>query len=170
MSLEGILLYCARAAGFAAAVCAVYALGCLLRKRKPRLKMLLGMAYIAALLQITVLRGGVDWRNLLSASRILRPVPLQTTLEELRRGAWPFIYHVIGNTAWFAPLGILLRRRGWGTALLAGAALSAGIETLQFLLATGVADVDDLILNAAGALAGWLLAKWFPAIKVDNKK
>ena len=46
MSLKGILIYSARAAAFAAAACAVYALICLLCRKKLRLKVFLGTAYI----------------------------------------------------------------------------------------------------------------------------
>ena len=46
-----------------------------------------------------------------------------------------------------------LRANGWRV-LLAGAGLSLGIEIAQYLLGTGYADVDDVLLNALGALAG----------------
>ena len=78
-------------------------------------------------------------------------------------GAWPFIYHAIGNAAWFTPLGALLalrrpRRPAW-IALAAGAALSLTVECAQLLLGTGIPDVDDVLYNALGALLGWLAAR-----------
>ena len=161
MSLNGILLYCARAAAFSAAACAAYILACLARKKRPGLKRLLGLAYLAALLQITLLRGGVEWWNVLHGARSIQPIPLKTTLSELVRGAWPFIYHVLGNMIWFVPLGILLGRRRGYTAMAFGALLSLGIELGQLLLATGAADVDDLLLNALGALLGWALCRLY---------
>ena len=81
MSISGILIYCLRAATFAAVICAAYALICLLRKRRLRTKRLAGLAYLAALVQITVLRGGVDWAQVLTATRDApRLLPLRTTL------------------------------------------------------------------------------------------
>ena len=71
MSLRGIALYCWRAGAFAAAVCGLYALICLLRRRKPGLKRLVCIAYMAALVQITVLRGGVDFSSVLAGGREL---------------------------------------------------------------------------------------------------
>ena len=165
MSLSGILIYCLRAASFAAVVCALYALVCWLRGRKLRPGRLVALAYLAALLQITVIRGGVNWGQVMTATRDApRMVPLQTTLEELRAGAWPLIYHVVGNLAWFVPLGALLRKRNALMALLAGAGTSACIELMQYLLMTGVTDVDDVLLNALGALLGWSLARLMLAI------
>lgn len=156
MSLTGILIYCLRAATFAAVACALYALVCWLRGRKLRPGRLVALAYLAALIQITVIRGGVDWAQLMTATRDApRLVPLQTTLEELRAGAWPFAYHVAGNMIWFVPLGMILSRRRtiWQT-LAIGAAVSLGLEAMQWMLGTGVSDVDDVLLNALGALLG----------------
>ena len=165
MSLTGILIYCLRAASFAAVVCGLYALINWLRGRRVRPGRLVALAYLAALLQITVIRGGVDWTQVMTATRDApRLVPLQTTLEELRAGAWPLIYHVVGNLAWFVPLGALLRKRNALIALLAGAGTSACIELMQYLLMTGVTDVDDVLLNALGALLGWSLARLMLAI------
>ena len=165
MSLSVILIYCLRAVSFAAVVCGLYALVCLLRGRKLRPGRLVALAYLAALLQITVIRGGVNWGQVMTATRDApRMVPLQTTLEELRAGAWPLIYHVVGNLAWFVPLGALLRKRNALMALLAGAGTSACIELMQYLLMTGVTDVDDVLLNALGALLGWSLARLMLAI------
>ena len=165
MSLTGILIYCLRAATFAAVVCGLYALVCWLRGRKLRPGRLVALAYLAALVQITVIRGGVDWAQLMTATRNEpRLVPLRTTLEELRAGAWPLIYHVVGNLAWFVPLGVLLRRKNALAALLAGAGASVCIELMQYLLMTGVTDVDDVLLNALGTLLGWALARLTLAI------
>ena len=160
MSIRGIALYSGRAAAFAAVVSAVYAVWCRLRGRKLDWRKLLGIAYIAALIQITVLRGGVNWAQVFAGGRDApRLTPLATTLAEFRGGAWSFTYHTVGNLMWFAPLGWMLRRRKPWTALLAGAALSAGIELMQFLLMTGVTDIDDVILNTLGALLGWGIAR-----------
>lgn len=35
--------------------------------------------------------------------------------------------------------------------------LSIGIETLQFLLMTGVSDIDDVFFNTCGAILGYLI-------------
>lgn len=163
MSIQGIAFYTLRASAFAAAVCAVYALICKLRGRRIGWMRLLGIAYLAALIQITVIRGGADWARVLAGGRAQpQLIPLRTTLGTLRSESWwSFVYHTMGNVVWFVPLGLMLRKRKPGAALLAGALLSAGIELGQYLLMTGMTDIDDVILNALGALAGWGIARIF---------
>ena len=74
-----------------------------------------------------------------------------------------FCYLFIGNLIWFAPVGVLVRLRGgklW-LALLAGLCLSLLVETGQFVLGSGVSELDDLILNTCGAALGYGLALVF---------
>ena len=195
MDLAGIVLYCARAARFAATVGALYAavriLGACRRGQKPDAKRLglelLAVCWLAALAEIIALRG------LVPQGRQLQPVPLGTVgplaaaawAALCRRAAvgalhpaavrqilWPLVYNVAGNLLWFVPLGMLgpllcspcpparwpdLRRPG--RCLAAGAAVSALLELTQYLLATGATDLDDVWLNALGALLGWLAWK-----------
>jgi glycopeptide antibiotics resistance protein len=159
MLFSGIALYSLRAAAFALPVCAVYALALRGRKRKATWAGLACVFYFAALFEITVLRGGIEWDAFFNAPRaMVQWVPLKTTLAELRRGAWPFTYHMTGNLAWFVPLGFFARKKPAWFALAAGALLSASIEAAQWALMTGQPDVDDLLLNAAGAFLGRLAA------------
>lgn len=80
-----------------------------------------------------------------------------------RRVTTEYSYKNIGgNIIGFVPLGILLPLlfglfRNFF--LLTGAVFftSLSFETLQLLLGTGVFDVDDLILNTAGGIAGYLV-------------
>ena len=74
-------------------------------------------------------------------------------------------HNAVGNVLLFIPLGILLplvwmRLRFWSGMLIA-IALSAGIEILQYLSRTWgsyrLADVNDVILNSAGAAFGLVL-------------
>jgi glycopeptide antibiotics resistance protein len=68
---------------------------------------------------------------------------------------------LIGNVALFVPFGFLLPatewtcRRLWVT-LVVAAGLSVLMETLQALLPSHTTDVDDVILNTAGAALGFL--------------
>ena len=163
MNFKGIIIYSLRAAVFAAAACGVYALICLLKRKRLKLRTLLGCAYIAALVQITVLRGGIDWQAVLSEARNMpKFVPLGTTIELLGGETWDLIYNIAGNILWFVPLGLLLGKGKALRALLLGVALSSAIEISQFLLITGFADIDDVILNALGSLLGWLLYRCLP--------
>jgi len=66
------------------------------------------------------------------------------------------------NVAMFVPLGILavlwFGVRGWWTAPVVGAIVSAAIEGTQaVLLSTRVADLRDIVANTLGAVIGMLL-------------
>ena len=68
--------------------------------------------------------------------------------------------NIVGNVLMFAPAGFLAALAlGWGVrrTTLAGLALSVAIEVTQLTLGRS-ADVDDVILNTAGAAAGAALA------------
>lgn len=161
MSFSGIVFFTARAARFALIVCLIYACFRLLwlkmQKRRPNFKheliRLAFTAYFAALVEIIALRGGSG------STRALQPVPLLTTLDEIKNGAWPFLYHLVGNMIWFVPLGMFMHGKKAHRALLTGAVVSLILEILQWLMASGVSDVDDILLNALGTLAGYILAK-----------
>jgi len=175
MGFSGILRFAGRAGLTALAVCIgwtglrIFWLHA--RGRKWRLKDelpgLLGVFYLAALIEITVWRGGerID-------ARAFKYVPLETTIGTLSGGLWSFVYHLLGNLIWFVPLGVLLglrRRSSVLSALLVGAALSAAIEAAQYLRQSGVSDIDDVLVNALGTLIGTLLARWFRQIRSRRK-
>ncbi|NLG25114.1 MAG: hypothetical protein GX558_07135 [Clostridiales bacterium] len=171
MGIAGIAAYVARAARFAGVVAAAYLLGRGLwlwaSGRRPNwggegLRLLM-VFYLAAVVEITALRGvylqGFRGPGA-GQSAAVQLAPLRTTLGQLRAGAWPFVYHVVGNLAWFMPLGALLpaidRRATLVHAALAALCLSAAVEGAQWALHTGQPDVDDLMLNALGGGLGWL--------------
>ena len=153
MSIAGIFAYLARACAFAAVVSGLWWLVRRILKRKTRALDLLAVAYVAAVTEIIALRIATP-----SVARGVHWIPLKTTIGEWSRGAWAFVYHVGGNLAWFVPLGVLiqLKKPNWSVlrAFAVGAGFSALLETMQYLLSTGMTDVDDVILNAIGALLG----------------
>ena len=163
--LKAIAPLVGRAALFGLCICAAAAL---LLRIKGRLResagRLPGVFYIAALTEIIALRG----LNMGPQRQAVQWTPLATILDSLREGPLFFLYHTVGNLLWFLPLGYMLRRRRWRAALLAGAAVSAALEACQWLLATGMPDVDDVLLNALGALAGWGLGRLMGKRKWKN--
>ena len=69
-------------------------------------------------------------------------------------------YQSLGNVAWFMPLGfgipwVSVHRRRLFAVVVIGLITSLSIETLQFLLISGVADIDDVIFNVIGAILGY---------------
>lgn len=66
------------------------------------------------------------------------------------------------NVLMFVPIGLflllLLGRRRWLVAVVAGALLSGAIEFAQLFLPARVSDPRDLLANSVGALLGVLVA------------
>jgi glycopeptide antibiotics resistance protein len=173
MSLSQILLYSTRAAAFALMIGALWCVFDFIRRKgrnerfdiKSFCTRLLLICYLAALIQITVIRNTGDFLLFLSQAHswlTVQPIPFDTTIAEFRRGLWPFCYHVVGNMIWFVPLGLIgpLVKRSLQRCkklIIAAICLSLGIELAQWIFATGMSDIDDIILNALGALVGWII-------------
>lgn len=81
-----------------------------------------------------------------------------------RTGSLSSFFNLLGNIVILIPLGILLpvmfrpMRRFWLFLPLA-ALIAGGVEYVQWLTATGIADVDDSILNFAGAALGYFATR-----------
>ena len=67
------------------------------------------------------------------------------------------IYLFGGNIVWFIPLGMYLQwfksKRSLWEIVVFGFLFSFFIETMQYILSSGVSELDDLILNTIGAVA-----------------
>ena len=114
--------------------------------------------YMAALLTITVVRPWSGPYQLLGGS--LHARVLVDYVPILRTSPGLFLYLFGGNILWFVPFGFYLAwRRGLQLrfVVLYGFQLSLFIEAMQFVLGTGVSELDDLLLNTAGSLAGGAL-------------
>lgn len=68
----------------------------------------------------------------------------------------------IMNAVVFVPVGLIIgtqiaqkTQKGWLVAILVGAGLSVGIETLQFLFKRGFSEVDDVMHNTIGCAIGY---------------
>lgn len=76
--------------------------------------------------------------------------------------------NLAGNVVVFIPYGMFLpsiwkRFRNFADTFLAAFLFSLSIEVFQLFSAFGAFDVDDIVLNCAGAIAGYLiymLAAW----------
>jgi glycopeptide antibiotics resistance protein len=77
-----------------------------------------------------------------------------------------FFYNSFGNILCFVPFGILFpivfsKKQSFVKTVLIGMLFSINIETLQFLLETGVSDIDDVFFNTCGAVLGYLIYRLF---------
>ena len=81
-----------------------------------------------------------------------------------RTGSLSSLWNLLGNIIILIPLGVLLPllfpplRRCWLTLPLL-ALFAVGVEYLQWHTGAGIADVDDSILNFAGAAVGYVLTR-----------
>ena len=104
-------------------------------------------------------------------------VPLRTVRSYFTRPIGTlFVINIIANVLMFSPLGFCLplfwrRFQKWWKLLIIGTVFSMGIETAQLFVGRSV-DVDDVILNAAGVMLGYvvykLLAGFIPGVKSDE--
>lgn len=131
------------------------------------------MALLAVILYTTV---GSRSENLTEAPQL---VPFHS-YRAVRDGANPELYRSnFMNAALFFPAGLLgtalLPRKWYGwcrclTVTLLFCAVSAGIEYLQYRYALGLCEIDDVIHNTAGALAGGLAAVLMPPVLDKARK
>ena len=84
------------------------------------------------------------------------------------------LLNVIGNVAMFIPSGIVLpivykRLDTFGKALLAGGGISLCIEMIQLPFSVRATDIDDLILNTLGVIAGYGIYAWIRYVRRIKK-
>jgi glycopeptide antibiotics resistance protein len=129
--------------------------------------------YVFLLFALTVFRDGYFiwqfkffWHRPLSD---INTIPLIETMKLAdAKSLVDFFYNLYGNIVWFVPMGFFIpalskRHLNFLQVVLMGAMISVSIEALQFVLNTGVTDIDDVIFNTLGAVVGYLLyflGKW----------
>ncbi|WP_099974546.1 VanZ family protein [Lactobacillus terrae] len=123
--------------------------------------------YILLLYFLTVFRDGYfPWQFHFEWHRSLSYINTEPLIEtfKLSHGISKvdFYYNLFGNILWFIPIGIFLpylwsKNMKFYHIVIYGALISLSIETLQFFLATGVSDIDDVITNTIGAIVGYIL-------------
>ncbi|WP_367297117.1 VanZ family protein [Loigolactobacillus coryniformis] len=128
--------------------------------------------YLLLLYSLTALRRiywpSQFWTHLQLPHEAINTTPFVETLK-LAQGVskFDFLYNLFGNILWFVPLGFsygvrLQDNQRWLPVqflqvYLLGVGVSLSIETLQFFLSTGIADIDDVTFNALGCLLGFIL-------------
>lgn len=134
--------------------------------------------YLLALYQITAFRlGGLGWNleNMLARRTRVNDEPLVLIWDWTVKGVWwHLFYNVVGNCIWFIPLGVMLPaiyrefRKKPLLVIFVGMAVSSSIEILQYILCTGVTDIDDVLFNTIGTAMGYWV--WLFLEKQRNKK
>ena len=127
--------------------------------------------YIILVLMLTTFRDTYfPWQLVFNFNRPLSDVNLVFMKETWKLVYAPsrldFFYNSFGNILCLVPFGILFpivfsKKQSFLKTVLLGMLLSIGIETLQFLLETGVSDIDDVFFNTCGAILGYLIYRLF---------
>lgn len=127
------------------------------RINKNNLPKIIFWIYICTLLLITVFR---PWNGPWHFLKGNINCALFTEYRHIR-SFFLFIYLFFGNIVWFIPQGFYLtffKKTPLYKGVLSGFLLSLCIEIAQFILGTGVSEIDDLILNTFGTFVGCLIA------------
>lgn len=125
---------------------------------------ILFLCYLAVLLRITVFRHEFGTHGF-CADGVINLRLFEEYIPLIQARDWDrFIYLFAGNIIWFMPLGMYVQYRQAKRGILRAAAFGFGlsflIETMQYIFGTGISELDDLILNTAGAALGALLS-WY---------
>lgn len=127
--------------------------------------------YIILVLMLTTFRDTYfPWQLVFNFNRPLSDVNLVFMKETWKLVYAPsrldFFYNSFGNILCLVPFGILFpivfsKKQSFVKTVLIGMLFSISIETLQFLLETGVSDIDDVFFNTCGTILGYLIYRLF---------
>ncbi len=125
------------------------------------ISVILLVMYLSLLIFLTLFSRGY-MRN--SFFRSMNLVPFRTIFLYLNANINNniIVTNLLGNIVAFMPLGFLLpliweKTSRFIRILIASLGASLAIEAMQYLMAAGAADVDDLILNTAGGMLGYFI-------------
>lgn len=120
--------------------------------------------YILLLLFLTVFRVQYfPWQIHIVKNRPLSDINLVPLIQTFKlaqgESVLDFMYNLYGNILWFVPFGfmfpmVISKKIEFRTVVISGMFFSILIEVLQFLLMTGVSDIDDVIFNTVGTIIG----------------
>ncbi|TVU88478.1 VanZ family protein, partial [Lactobacillus gasseri] len=122
--------------------------------------------YVILLLMLTVFRDTYfPWQLTFNFHRNLGDINLVFMKETLKltqgQSMLDFFYNSLGNILWFIPFGLLfptiIQKKSMLLTIFFGGCLSVCIEGLQFILETGVSDIDDVFFNVCGTIIGFII-------------
>lgn len=131
--------------------------------------------YLILVLMLTTFRGTYfPWQLSFNFRRPLSDINLVFMKETWKMfyasSRLDFIYNSFGNIVCFLPFGFLApfvfsKKQTFIKILVGGILFSVLIETMQFLLATGVSDIDDVFFNSCGTAVGYLIYSLFQRVR-----
>lgn len=143
------------------------------RRRRPKSEAIIWLLafYLILVLMLTTFRDSYfPWQIIWHWHRPLSAINFVFMKETWKLFYAPsrldFFYNSLGNVLCFMPLGLLLPLAYPGkfnflATVIGGLLFSVIIESLQFFLATGVSDIDDVFFNTVGGTIGYGLYRFF---------
>jgi len=123
--------------------------------RKSILKYIVFIIYVLIVLKLTI------FRETTLEQRAINLTLFTDLVNVYKTGTtWQFVRLFFGNILWFVPWGFMIpimKKSDLGFAVTTGFLFSFTIELLQYFFKKGLFEIDDLILNTAGVLLGYLL-------------
>ena len=123
--------------------------------RKSILKYIVFIIYVLIVLKLTI------FRETTLEQRAINLTLFTDLVNVYKTGTtWQFVRLFFGNILWFVPWGFMIpimKKSDLGFAITTGFLFSFTIELLQYFFKKGLFEIDDLILNTAGVLLGYLL-------------
>jgi glycopeptide antibiotics resistance protein len=121
--------------------------------------------------QLTQMREALD--NGTAAPNFTPLATLKNQIQNIKTGY--ALWNIAANTVCFIPFGFMvplisLRRTGVIMTVLWGMLFSMVIEFLQYAFNLGLFDVDDIILNTAGVLLGYIFIYIIQKTRHKNKR
>ncbi|EJI6716304.1 VanZ family protein, partial [Listeria innocua] len=77
---------------------------------------------------------------------------------------------IVGNVLAFVPIGFLLKKLGFFTALLSAGMLIFAVEGMQYIMHVGFFDTGDVFLNVCGIMLGYILIRFLSPRKFKRFK
>lgn len=133
------------------------------------------IGYIIMMLDFLFLgRMIINFQSQLSpAPRSVNLIPFVSIVEDIGAGRLGFNNNLLGNILIFIPMGIYVclfkSVKNISGSLLIVFCVSLLNEIIQFITRTGVADIDDLILNCLGGLIGIFVYKLIARNKTADR-
>ncbi len=138
-----------------------------IRKLRKRSMIFYGVFYfyVSMLILVTVVRIGLNTVpvrsiNLTLFDELIKANHYQNVVNGPFQALALTGYNVFGNIVWFIPFGFFLAYQAkttWYKTLLFTFLLSLSIEILQYVVGSGVSDVDDLLFNVIGGCIGYAI-------------
>ncbi len=110
--------------------------------------------------------------NIIPLRNKFQDAALYHTMRDIDK--WNFITDLLGNILIFIPvpffLSLFFRIKSTARLVLISFLLSFLVESCQYILGIGVADVDDVILNTLGACIGVVLLRLVVGFRMKRSK